>query len=164
MGWKEKAKRAKRLHRPSLRNWDCDGMADTFPSLYNAISSRPNYQSFIPFGNSNNPDGSCSRIAVPALLDARSTPVDKFQSEYEARGIPSVIKNIPEKEGWKALRRWSLDRLENDEDLRNRLFKVGEDDDGKSVKLKLKHFMKYLRENRDDSPLVSTLLRQCNEQ
>lgn len=153
-GWKEKAKRAKRLHRPSLKDWGCDGYAKTFPSFYQSISNRNNYEFFIPFGNANNPDGSCSRIAVPAILDAASTSAQTFQSDYEARGIPSVIRGIPEKEGWAALRRWAdLDTLEADPVLRNRMFKVGEDDDGKSVKLKLKHFMSYLRENDDDSPL-----------
>ena len=35
----------------------------------------------------------------------------------------------------------------------DRLFKVGEDDDGFKVKVKLKHFLRYLAANRDDSPL-----------
>ena len=153
-GWKEKAGRAKRLHRPSLKDWECDGYAESFPSLYQSISARENYESFIPFGSANNPDGSCSRIAVPAVLDALSTSVGAFQTEYEARGIPAVLQNIPEKEGWAALRRWAdLDKLEHDPDLANYGFKVGEDDDGKTLKIKLKYFMKYLRENRDDSPL-----------
>lgn len=34
-----------------------------------------------------------------------------------------------------------------------RLFKVGEDDDGYKVRVKMKHFLRYLAANRDDSPL-----------
>ena len=163
MGWREKAKRAKRLHRPSLKDWTCDGMAWSFPRFVESLNKRPNYEAFIPgtaetsaSGGSagGNTRSSSGGIAVPAILDANTTSVETFQQEYEARGIPSVIRGIPEKEGWPATRRWTdLERLENDPDLRNRMFKVGEDDDGKSVKMKLKHFMRYLRDNRDDSPL-----------
>ena len=35
----------------------------------------------------------------------------------------------------------------------DRLFKVGEDDDGYKVRVKMKHFLRYLAANRDDSPL-----------
>jgi len=150
MGWREKANRAKRLHRPSLKDWTCDGMAWSFARFVESLNKRPNYEAFIP-GAAEDGGGS---ISIPAILDANTTSVETFQQQYEARGIPSVIRGIPEKEGWPATRRWTdLERLESDPDLRNRMFKVGEDDDGKSVKMKLKHFMRYLRDNRDDSPL-----------
>ena len=46
-GWQEKAARAKRKHRPSLKNWEADGLAYSFPNYANAIlqSNHP-YRSF----------------------------------------------------------------------------------------------------------------------
>ncbi|KAL7479810.1 hypothetical protein ACHAW6_005530 [Cyclotella cf. meneghiniana] len=57
------------------------------------------------------------------------------------------------KSEWPAIHNWSLSALYNNPQLRSRSFKVGEDDDGYSIKMKLRHFIRYLESNQDDSPL-----------
>jgi histone arginine demethylase JMJD6 len=67
--------------------------------------------------------------------------------------IPCVIQGIPTHEQWPAVHKWTFSNLAKDQELAERLFKCGEDDDGRSVKVKLKHFLQYVQYNHDDSPL-----------
>ena len=47
MGWEEKAAKAKRGHRPSLKNWSADNLATTFPPYaHHIINSHYPYRSF----------------------------------------------------------------------------------------------------------------------
>lgn len=46
---------------------------------------------------------------------------------------------------------WDIDNLEKR--LRHTIMKVGEDDDGRRIRIKAKYFMDYLKNQHDDSPL-----------
>jgi len=279
MGWRSKAEKAKKEHRPSLKDWSRDKLYKTFPSYRDAILERPHlgYEAFIPFpkltkkrsyhyssgscsgdnSNSNRASAASSssyasttncnlndlndRCTIPARIDARVTPPSEFHSRLEAKKVPTVITNIPEGfdvppppstappalsasasvsassstspsssssvscngkdkgkgnghqsqherntensnsktmpssssspntastitttatatatttiHAWKALQNWNIDKLASDPNLRERPLKCGEDDDGHSIKMKLKHFIRYLNHNTDDSPL-----------
>lgn len=54
-------------------------------------------------------------------------------------------------EGWSCWDNWKLDALEKK--YRHASFKVGEDDNGKKLKLRLKYFLDYMRVQVDDSPI-----------
>ena len=71
---------------------------------------------------------------IPVVLDGRSLDMNFFVDTFEARGIPCVLTHIPENEGWRAPQEWGLDAL-NNSSLRDRYFKCGEDDDGKSIRM-----------------------------
>ena len=109
MGWREKATRAKRLHRPTLKNWECDGLASTFPAYESAILSNDNAYCSCKISNgvmeqvnwsvddyrANNGGGQSKSMMIPVVLDAKYTPIELFHSEYEAKCIPVVIRDIP---------------------------------------------------------------------
>lgn len=158
MGWKKRMDKAKRLHRPSLEDWDCDKMHARFPEYVESISApEEQYRSFILSRDEDN----APPANLPMLLDAQSLSTDDFTSNYEAKEIPCVIKSIAAGyddaqfvgSTWPAVDKWPLEKLKTCNDLSERQFKCGEDDDGDSIKVKLRHFIHYLEDNQDDSPL-----------
>ena len=139
--------RARRLHRPKLLDWQRDGLYKVFrPFVQSLALPQHRYEALLLPGVPHPP-------SLPLVLDALTLDPHFFAHTLEAKGIPCVIRNVPEAEGWNAPRAWTLEELETNDAIRNRYFKCGEDDDGKRIKVKMKHFLKYLYTNCDDSPL-----------
>ncbi|CAF0909213.1 unnamed protein product [Brachionus calyciflorus] len=82
-------------------------------------------------------------------IDINKVSIEEFIEKYEKPYKPCIIKNA--QTDWLAKEKWTLDKLEKK--FRNKYFKVGEDDEGYSVKLKMKYYRQYIEKNIDDSPL-----------
>ena len=141
MSWKKKADKARKGHRPSLKNWERDGLYYKFPIYLENLSNRKTkYESFLLRSWGNHDDSTHDEVVnIPMIMDHKSsTSRDRIQL-CESKKIPALIHNIPYgnhiEEEWPAVKRWKLETLKQNEALLERLFKVGEDDDGKSIKM-----------------------------
>ncbi len=123
----------KSKHRPKLKDWSRDRFA---------------YERNAEFLNLRCVERGALSVG---RIDARVSDIQDFRRLFENPNIPCIIENIPVVEDWKAKSNWQLENLRKK--FKDRLFKVGEDDDGYKVKAKLKYFLEYMKYNMDDSPL-----------
>ena len=85
-------------------------------------------------------------------MDRVNAGVEEFNNFYQRYNVPCIIRGVIEAEDWKCRNgTWEWDNLERD--LGERMFKCGEDDEGDNIKLKMRHFLRYTKDNLDDSPL-----------
>jgi len=82
-------------------------------------------------------------------VDAKATTLAEFRERFENPGLPVMITGAMDE--WPASHKWTFERLSAD--FGGDKMKVGEDDDGYPVWVKLKHYLRYLAETNDDSPL-----------
>lgn len=75
--------------------------------------------------------------------------VEEFIEKYERGHRPCIIQGVTDT--WPGLKEWQLNRL--NERFGKSLFKIGESDSGRKLKVTMKEYIEYLLFNRDDSPL-----------
>lgn len=155
--WERRVDEAKKKHRPKLLNWSRDGFCfhrkDDFERFrreqprtreikmeeVRTINWPGEYKAQLEAGKQLVPRLSCDIISVEQFIDKLEIP-----------DIPCVLSNIPRSEGWSAVKNWTFEKLKQYKPF---MFKVGEDDKGYKVKIRMKYLLQYLHNNVDDSPL-----------
>lgn len=169
--WARRIDTAKKKHRPSLKNWSRDGFFNLRKEAFAALQDEPlpvrdvdaellltlltaqkrkqHLDICSRYSNEDEVNEYLKQKVVDRVSCKLMSPQD-FIDAFEAPGFPCIISGIPEQEQWLAVHRWTFKNLRR---LKNRYFKVGEDNKGYKVTVRMKYFLQYLKENKDDSPL-----------
>ena len=150
--WERRLLKAKKRHRPKLANWAQQNFYGSrnadFVSLLKETPATKTVEVKSP---ADLRKISISPLQVIYRVPSQHISVTEFINIFEIPKIPCVLQGIPTTENWLAVVNWNFDSLLSN--YKDTLFKVGEDDDGYKIKVKMKYFIKYLQNNRDDSPL-----------
>ncbi|KAL3289408.1 hypothetical protein HHI36_022834 [Cryptolaemus montrouzieri] len=124
---KKRVKEVKRKARPELNtkeSWYQKGYTEVFDQFWDFVDN-------------------CERIQESECTQR------EFISKYELPYKPVVITGC--QNNWRAADKWTLAKLAKK--YRNQKFKCGEDNEGYSVKMKMKYYISYMLNTKDDSPL-----------
>lgn len=80
-----------------------------------------------------------------------SLSLEQFWETYERKGLPCIISGTPKAEAWPACEKWEWASFFKR--YAHAHFKVGKDDAGSAVRLRVDHFEQYMKVQRDDSPI-----------
>lgn len=123
---------AKEKHRPKLKNWQKDRFAFDRKQDFLALQQLPSGVFNVANANDLEMLDKGQRTVV-VKVHCTNLTYSAFISRFEGPALPCVIAGVPAAEGWGAVQKWAdfrYFRCVND-----RYFKVGEDDDGYSVKV-----------------------------
>jgi histone arginine demethylase JMJD6 len=82
-------------------------------------------------------------------IHERDTSRRHFQETFEATRTPVIIDGICQR--WPAWSEWSFEKLERR--YGDTRMKCGEDDDGRSIRVRMWKYLEYMRHQTDDSPV-----------
>ena len=106
------------------------------------------------WGAKNFYDSNMLKVVQENIVDTiervhyKDISVEDFNAKFQDRNIPCIIKGLTK--NWDS---YKFDWKSFYKRYKNAKFKVGEDNDGKTLRIKFKHYMKYIVTQKDDCPL-----------
>ena len=159
----------------TLKEWTKDNYYETFPkivgdqvrwlesidALYNGkphpqATSDLSHLSYGPAPGApfNVNDLPCNKDHLSIIksvprVDTKDLTVEQFREQYEKPNLPVMITGLTK--GWPS-ENWDFKALANSKYADAR-FRVGDDDDGRAIRISLRDYLHYGYNNKDDSPL-----------